>query len=381
MMKFQFDPTQMKVLLVDDTPANIDVLSKTLRPEGYKLAIAQNGEKALKVAEHFQPDLILLDVMMPPGMDGIETCVQLKTKPATQNTPIIFITAKTEVEDIVRGFQVGGVDYILKPFHREEVCARVKTQLQLQFSLNRLIEMNTEKNKFIGATAHDLRNPLSGLLGFCDLLLDKKETINPDERQEYLTIIRNGCADALLTVNRLLDTTSINQGSLTLNFQTSSITRLIRNRLTLHYLKAEKKNLTLRTDYAEIPEIYLDSKRINQVLDTLLDNAIKFSPLGSQINITVTQEYRTIKISIQNFGPEISTQNQTRLFQYFQTSDKSKHTDAEEAYGLGLAIAKQVINAHHGKLEVNSGPGLGVIFSFTLPLDHPLSLPLPYTGG
>jgi PAS domain S-box-containing protein len=123
------DLTGAKILMVDDTPANIDVLRKVLSPEGYKLSFANNGEKALNIAIRAIPDLILLDVMMP-GMDGFETCRRLKQHPNTQDVPVIFITAKTDTEDLVEGFKVGAVDYITKPFHQEEVCVRVRTHLQ-----------------------------------------------------------------------------------------------------------------------------------------------------------------------------------------------------------------------------------------------------------
>jgi PAS domain S-box-containing protein len=127
--------SEAKVLMVDDTPANIDVLHKVLAPEGYKLFFAKSGERALQIAEKAAPDLILLDVMMPGGIDGFTTCEQLKANPKTADIPVIFITAKTDTEDLVQGFQVGAVDYITKPFHQEEVCARVKTHLQTRILL------------------------------------------------------------------------------------------------------------------------------------------------------------------------------------------------------------------------------------------------------
>ena len=121
---------ESRVLLVDDTPANLAVLKETLAPEGYKLVFAGSGEKALEIAEKLVPELILLDVMMP-GIDGLETCRQLKANSKTKEIPVIFITAKKEAEDIVAGFEAGGADYIAKPFQQEEVCARVRTYLEL----------------------------------------------------------------------------------------------------------------------------------------------------------------------------------------------------------------------------------------------------------
>jgi len=130
-MNKEADPKESyRVLLVDDTPTNLAVLKETLVPEGYKLAFANSGEKALEIALNLVPELILLDVMMP-GIDGLETCRRLKTDSRTKEIPVIFITAKKEAEDIVAGFQAGGVDYITKPFLQEEVCARVRTHLEI----------------------------------------------------------------------------------------------------------------------------------------------------------------------------------------------------------------------------------------------------------
>lgn len=131
----------MKILIVDDTPANIDLLMKSLQRKGYKLSFAPNGKVALKLAEHNKPDLILLDIMMPE-MDGLETCTQLKGNVKTKDIPIIFITAKVETEDVIKGFHLGGVDYIAKPFRAEEVCARVETQLALQYARKLLQNQN-----------------------------------------------------------------------------------------------------------------------------------------------------------------------------------------------------------------------------------------------
>ena len=125
------DLAGMKVMIVDDTPANIDVLRRILSEDGFEISIAMSGEAALSLVEKNRPDLILLDVMMP-GIDGFETCGKLKANHATKDIPVIFVTAKTEVEDIVHGFKVGGVDYIAKPFKREEVVSRVQTHLKIE---------------------------------------------------------------------------------------------------------------------------------------------------------------------------------------------------------------------------------------------------------
>jgi diguanylate cyclase (GGDEF)-like protein len=153
-----------KILIVDDTPENIDVLRQTLAPEGYKISVAPSGEKALQVAPRFVPDLILLDIMMP-GINGLETCARIKNNPLLKDIPVIFISAKSEIEDIVEGFNYGGVDYISKPFRQEEVFARVKTHLKLKNlakEKEQLIEeLNTANEKLKDLASKD---PLTGLL-------------------------------------------------------------------------------------------------------------------------------------------------------------------------------------------------------------------------
>ncbi len=152
----------MNLLIVDDHPANLDVLFQTLEHEGYNISVAPDGEKALEAVANSTPDLILLDVMMP-GIDGYEVCKRLKANAATVEIPIIFITAKNETEDIVKGFKLGGVDYITKPIRQEEVCARVRTHLSIKVLMNHLEDKNEELE---GANARlaELDKTKTGLL-------------------------------------------------------------------------------------------------------------------------------------------------------------------------------------------------------------------------
>ncbi len=150
-----------KILVVDDNTANIDVMLSFLEVEGYDISIATDGETAVRVANHNHPDLILLDVMMP-GIDGYETCRRLKKQPATQTIPIIFVTAKKEVDDIVQGFNSGGVDYISKPFRKQEVLSRIGTHLRLQFLAATQEKLIERLNQALAKV-----KTLEGLLSIC----------------------------------------------------------------------------------------------------------------------------------------------------------------------------------------------------------------------
>lgn len=151
-----------KILIVDDKPENIDLIMKILEPEGYTLAFATSGAKAIEVTQYFLPDLILMDVMMPPGMDGFQTCTQLKSDPLTADIPVVFVTAKNETTAIVEGFHCGGQDYIPKPFRREEVLSRVRTHVQVRLMIRKQAKLIDDLQK---ALAHV--KTLRGLLPIC----------------------------------------------------------------------------------------------------------------------------------------------------------------------------------------------------------------------
>ncbi len=172
MKREELDITGMEILIVDDTPENIDVLRKAIESQGLKISFALDGQAALELVKDCMPDLILLDIMMPK-MDGFETCRRLKDNPDTYDIPVIFLSAKTETDDVVKGFKLGALDYITKPFKHDEVCARVQTHLQLvlahkylistqrqlEAKNKHLLKMNDLKNTFIGMAMRDLQNP------------------------------------------------------------------------------------------------------------------------------------------------------------------------------------------------------------------------------
>ena len=362
-----------KILIVDDTPANIDVLDLFLEKEGYKISIAQSGESALDLADRISPDLILLDVMMP-GIDGFETCRRLKSNDKTSDIPIIFITARNESADIIKGFSMGGVDYITKPFSQEEVCARVHLHLKLKTLMaaletknQKLADLNDLKNKFLGMASHDLRNPISTIQGFSKILLDHGETLAEDAKKEFLQSIHKVSNDLLTLLDDLLNISTIESGKLELQVKRGSFGQLVKERVRMYQVMAERKNLATHLDIEEMAEFSFDPNRISQVIDNLLSNAIKFSPPGKEIYIWLGQKNGQAKFSVRDQGPGISPEDQDKLFKHFQKL-KARPTADEPSHGLGLAIAKKMVEAHKGKITVESQPGSGATFSFFIPL-------------
>lgn len=365
---------EQQILIVDDTPANIDVLDQFLEKEGYKISVAPSGEAALDLAARIVPDLILLDVMMP-GIDGFETCLRLKADTATRKIPIIFITAKNETEDIVKGFSLGGVDYITKPFRQEEVRARIHLHLKMQRLMRaleakntKLAELNDLKNKFLGMASHDLRNPIAAIQGFSNLLLDHGKILPEETKEEFLQSIHKASQNMLTLLEDLLDISIIESGKLDLRFQRSSLKQLVEERVRMYQVMADRKNITTHLDIGEVAEFDFDPNRIGQVIDNLLTNAIKFSPSGKSIYISLEIKDKLAKFSVRDQGPGISPEDQDKLFKHFQKLE-TKPTGNEISHGLGLAIAKKMVEAHKGKIAVDSHFGSGATFSFKIPMD------------
>lgn len=355
-----FDPTTMKVLLVDDKPANIDVLRDTLQPEGYQLAVALSGEQALSVVERFVPDLILLDIMMP-GLDGYQTCRCLKDQENTCRIPIIFITAKTEREDILQGFEVGCVDYISKPFHRAEVCARVATHLRLRASLRELEQLNQQKDRFLGIVAHDLRAPLSGIISYTDIMLE--DELPAEAQRDCIEMVHNTGWQLLGLVNDLLDLSVIERGELVLQPQWGELTPLLRQRVKIYQFKAAHRHIRLHAEYAPLRAFYFDPNRMIQVVDNLIGNALKFSPAGSEVKLRLWCEQEHVYLRVSDQGPGLP-----EGMRPFEFQPGAAHVaSGEKSTGFGLAIMKKIIDAHHGTVTIDSTPGQGCAFTVRLP--------------
>ncbi len=245
------------------------------------------------------------------------------------------------------------------------------TNLILQYSAaeRKLTELNQLKNKFLGMASHDLRNPLSSMKGFSEILLSGDEDIGElnDAQKELVTTINRSCNDLLSLLNNLLDVSMIESGKFRINIKDESIKELLQERVKLNRVIAEKKEISIREDFAEMPNGLFDRERILQVVDNLISNAIKFSPLGSEIRVSLLKEGENALIKVKDEGPGISPEDQDKLFGEFQKVG-TKTTGGEKSTGLGLSIVKRIIEAHNGTIKVSSALGAGSEFMFTLPL-------------
>jgi len=413
------------ILIVDDTPTNLEVISDALSDAGFDVAIATSGDRALQQLERRLPDLILLDVMMP-GIDGFETCCRIKANPRACHIPIIFMTALTDAESKVRALDLGAVDYIAKPFYEEEVLARVRTHLQLHYLTQNLAARVTQKTaelqasqlqliqsekmsalgNLVAGVAHEINNPIGCIVGnvaaiydsIADLfnLIDlyhqkfpqpgaeieaERETIDLEYlRKDLLKLIRTmkDSGDRITAISRSLRTfsrvDSDDKQPFNLNDGIDSTVMILRHRLKANEQRPE---IEVVTQYGQLPAIEGFPGQLNQVFMNILANAIdaleesnrgrsfeEVQAHPNRITIRTAVENDQVSIAIADNGVGMTEAVREKIFDsQFTTKEVGKGT------GLGLAIAHQIIvEKHGGTIQVETGVSEGTKFVMRLPL-------------
>jgi len=366
------DPASSRVLIVDDVARNLQVVGTLLRNEGYEVMPATSGTQALERVQAEPPDLILLDLMMPE-MDGLEVCRRLKADRATSQIPVIYLTASNEMEHLVRGFEVGAVDYVTKPFNAPELLARVRTHLELQHVRQRLREMNDEKNEFMGVAAHDLRSPLTSVLGFADLVLSEPNLSS--EGADCVGRIRDSAKHMLEMVQNLLDVNAIERGQLKPKLSSCDLADLVQNVVGGFRPHAEAKQQRIEFDRKGDRRLVLaDPTLTAQVLENLISNAVKYSPSDKTIRVGLTATEDAVRCEVRDEGPGLSEADQRRLFEKFARLS-ARPTGGEPSVGLGLSIVKKMVESMRGRVFCESELGKGATFIVELPSVHEESSP------
>jgi len=369
----EIDLAGRKILIVDDDRINLRILNGILKGANYAVSEAESGESALSIYGRIRPQLVLLDVMMP-GIDGLETCRRLRHTYGVDCAPIIFITAKSESDDVVEGLSAGGVDYLPKPFKPKEVLARIRSHLQSQILVeqqkllvDQLSKANASKNKFLGMAAHDLRNPLASIRGLAEFLSDGTVgTLTPDQL-DLVKTIHSASQSMLDLVNELLDVATIEAGELHLQLELHNLGSLLEKSVYLSNIEAVKKDTKiLFTPPAQPSSALVDAAKIRQVIDNLISNAAKFSPPGSTITVELHAGPNIRGFSVKDQGPGIPEAEKDKLFKDFGRLSV-KPTGGEKSTGLGLAICRKIVDAHGGMISAQNLPGLGCEFRVTLP--------------
>jgi len=361
----------MKILIAEDAMTSRMVLEEWASAWGYQPLCVPDGQIAWELLQHMPateiPRLALLDWMMP-NMDGLELCQKIKDN--KQGLPFIYtilLTSKNTKDDIVTGLDAGADDFLTKPVQPEELRSRLKVGMRILDYQQRLLELDDQKNKLLGMAAHDLRNPISSIMGFSKLLLSGN--LEATSQKEFLTIINQVSQEMLLLLNDLLDISVIESGKFDLRLQKADLVELIKYRLRLLSNNAEQKDMQIHTKLPDSALLTFDKERLGQVVDNMVSNAIKYAPPKTEIWIELEMSEKDVTFFVTDQGPGIPPEQKDRLFGTFAKLGV-KPTGGEKSTGLGLAIVKKIIESHGGHVGVNSQPG-HCRFHFCLPLQMP----------
>ena len=403
----QAPTTRPTILVVDDTPDNLALMSGLLSDE-YRVKVASNGEKALRIASSDSPpSLILLDIMMP-GLDGYAVCERLKRAPSTASIPVIFLTAKADMEDERRGLELGAVDYITKPISPPIVMARVKNHLALkamtdslrdqneylerevarrmceQMAIQKIAVQNLQleaasrmKSEFLANMSHELRTPLNAIIGFSEVLRDGLAGELEPRQKDYANEIFTSGSHLLALINDILDLSKVEAGRMTLTLEPLDVALLIQAGLQVVRGTAVAHRQRLSAEVAEdVGEVWLDGRKFKQILYNLLSNAVKFTPDGGEVRVEARRVTRKaspdgpaapyLEVMVKDSGIGVSAADQARLFEPFSQID-STLARRYQGTGLGLAMVKRLTELQGGTVSLKSAQGEGLAFTVWLP--------------
>lgn len=390
MNNFIKSTSQGDILIVDDHLENLQVLFSMLTDYGYDVRRVINGKQALTAVHSEAPDIILLDILMP-GMDGYEVCQQLKEQEKTAQIPVIFLTALDDELNKIKAFELGGIDYITKPFHIKEVVARIENQLtiqrqrlalaqqneqlkqqnwrleqlncQLVKANSKLEQSNKDLEQFAYIASHDLRSPLQTIIGFTEILNQKYQHCFDKKGTHYLERIISGAYRMNRLIKGLLEYSRLS----TENIQFKEIDGNWIIEQVLESLQSAIENSSAEIKRDEMPKLMGDEVQIEQLFQNLISNAIKYRhpEVAPQIQITVEESLnQQYLIGIHDNGIGILSENFQQIFQVFQRL----HTgDEYPGTGIGLAVCQKIVDNHGGSIWVESEGDRGSTFYFTLP--------------
>lgn len=364
-MSNQTDTSQY-VLIVDDVPENIKIVASILHKQGYKLFFATNGSDALDTLNVEPVDLILLDVMMP-GMDGFQVCEQLKQNPETHDIPVIFLTARTDTEGILKGFTLGAVDFVTKPFNSAELLARVKTHLSLRRAKQELQKANSTKDKFFSIIAHDLRSPFTALLGLAELIVTKIDIYKKEELRRIAHELQTSAKAVHTLLENLLTWSRIQRNAIEYFPEKVSLGEIVTHNILLFQGGATHKEISMSSHISDELMVYADYHMIDTILRNLLSNALKFTESGGNIEISSHTNQNTVEILVSDTGIGIPEQDIAGLFR-IDVRHSHPGTAGEKGTGLGLILCKDLVEKNGGEIWVESEIGKGSTFKFSLPL-------------
>jgi signal transduction histidine kinase len=357
----------LRILVVDDEPVNIQVLTNLLSMRHYSVLKAYNGKEALELFQNgAEIDLVLLDVMMPK-MSGYEVCRHLRETYSLSDLPIVMLTAKNQIQDVVMGFQAGANDYIQKPFDKDELLARVRTLLELKSAMSAAMAANRAKSLFLANMSHEIRTPLHAVIGLTNLLL---KTPMDDKQRSYTEKMLRASSDLLGIINEILDFSKAGAGDIRLERAVFDIREMFGDLEVFFRGRYDTPDIDLRFELdRNLPSGLIgDSQRLRQIFTNLVDNAYKFTEKGSVAVRAAVSEHGpndvTLRFEVEDTGIGIGPEQMEDIFAAFNQADNS-YSRKYGGIGIGLSITREIVELMGGKITVASEEGKGTVFAFS----------------
>jgi len=353
--------SKKRILIVDDTIDAVELLRKRLRSEGYDTAEAYDGEEGLKKVVEYNPDLIVLDVMMPK-IDGYEVCHRLKLDETTRYIPIIMLTAKSDVASKVKGLDIGADDYLPKPFDYKELSARVRSLLTIKAAHEKLVEEKKSGalEQMMDQVAHEIRNPLTSIGGFARKVYGKLPESDPNKK--YMEMIIDDVAILESMIKQLIELKTM-----AISFKVpTNINKVIMEALKVFEQEFEQKSIDVKTELMDnLPPIPADDKLLKRAFCNLIKNSIEAMAEGTKLlKITSRLSDDHIEILVSDSGKGIPKDKIKNIFDPFVTS---------KVYGpgLGLTFTHKIIQDNNGTISADSEPGKGTTFTISFSVEKP----------
>jgi two-component system sensor histidine kinase/response regulator len=334
------------ILVVDDTPENLAIAVNFLQTD-YHVKVARGGARALQIAASVpHPDLVLLDIMMPE-MDGSEVCRILKANPDLAHIPVIFLSAKSETDDVIHAFSVGAADYVSKPFWLEELRARVRTHLEIKRAQDVIRQKNEEQREMLHMLCHDLANPFTNIISVLDVVGDDEAAIG-----EYVPLLRSSARSGIEVIDLVRLMRAVEEKPLPLG--PVDLARVVAESLGTLTSQIREKDVRVDTDVPTGTVVLAERVSLgNSVLNNLLTNAIKFSHPGSTVELTAVPAEGMVRITVRDHGVGMPPSLLADLFDVRKTTSRLG-TAGEKGTGFGMPLMRKLVTVYGGSIEVAS---------------------------
>ena len=354
-----------RLLIVDDQKTNLKIIGDILEKFGFDIILASDGDEALVLLGRSPVDLVLLDVLMP-GRDGFEVCRMIRTHPQWSDIPVIFLSAADDKNLIVRALEVGGVDYVTKPFNKAELISRVRTHIALKLARDSMKQLAEDKDELLGILAHDLKNHLGGMKMSAELLHERSKKQADPRLEQMAGNIRTSTHQMLAFVQEFLANSAADR-DISLNVEPIWLHQVTSTAVQNYTEAARRKGIMLLHEGVVDGPVAGDRKALDQVLDNLLSNAIKFSPPGKTIRVSVQPgRFGGAICRVADEGPGFTEEDKLNMFNRYRRLS-ARPTAGEPSTGLGLSIVKKLVEDMGGQIQCDTVHGAGATFIISLP--------------